>query len=176
MNKLLILILLTLSFSVSANDNWEDCELNDDGYCVVESETLEEEVVKEKTPARFKDSKIRRKTKDGRMQEFDGDRYKIVPRTQKRYKKKVQKRVIRPVIVNEKKRHNVSLLAGIAPRSDFKRRDISANRVEVEHGSKLHFGLSYSYDLLEINDDLDLSVGGLIQTNESIMGSIGLSF
>lgn len=181
MKNIILLIALCLvaaySHADEKKDNWEDCKLNDDGYCIVEKETLQEETVKEKTPKQYKDSKIRRKMKDGRIQEFDGDNFKIVPRTQKRYKKKVEKKIVRPVIINKQKRHHINLLVGVAPDADFSRADRTPNRnVIVEHESDLHLGLSYSYDLLELSDDLDLSIGGQIQTNESFFGSIGVSF
>jgi hypothetical protein len=177
---LLVLIVLGISYQAKAEeqDNYVECQLNDDNECVVETETLEKETVEEKTPKKFEDSTITRKTKDGKTVTLDGDKYKIVPRKQTRYRKKVKKQVVRPIVINEKKHHNISLLVGYGPDADISRRTITPNRdVELTHESSLQLGLSYDYlDVVEITDDMDLSLGLQIQTNESAFGRVGISF
>ena len=179
MIALATLVLLAGIYQAKADDTTE-CKLNDDNECIIETDVLETETVKEKTPEKFKDSKIKRTTKDGKVVEFDGDNYKIVPRTQKRYKKKTKRTVVKPVVLNveQKRHHNLSLMVGYAPDQDISRRTITPNRdVELRHESNLHLGLSYDYlDLIEITDDVDLSIGGQIMTNESFFGRLGVSW
>lgn len=168
-----IVIATVLAFSVSSVSAAEQCQLNDDGVCVVESEKLKEEKVTEKTPKVFKNSNIKRKLKDGTVQEFDGNKYKIVPRTQTRYKKVVKKKEVRPVIVNEKsKKNNITLLVGYAPEDDLEKTGPN----EYTHEFDVFLGLQYTRDILELSEDMDLSVTGQVQTNESIFGGIGVSF
>jgi hypothetical protein len=172
MKKLAILLaLVCTSVLAEESKDWMECKLNSAGICIVESEKLQKEVIKEETPKVYKDSNIRRKLKDGKIQEFDGDKFKIVPRSQTRYKKVVEKKMVKPVIIKKSKKNNITLLAGHAPDAGLRK---NGNKVSHDHGTVL--GLQYTRDVLELNKNVDLSLTGQVQTNESFFGGIGLSF
>lgn len=160
--------LLILLFPAIVFANQEECNIDDNGNCVVETQTIEQERVKEKTPEQYKKSSIKRKMKDGTVQEFNGDDFKIVPRTQTRSKIKTRTIVVRPT--HKSRRHNISLHLGYSP-NDHMTRDGN----EISHEQKLHFGASYMYDLIEFEESA-MSLGVMVLTNETAMGSIGLSF
>jgi len=128
----------------------------------------------DKAPAPFKDSAIKRKLKDGTMQEFDGDKYKIVRRTKKTKIKKERPPVT--TIVVEKPVHfknRISVLAGFGALGNLKENDNAFLRgFETEQG--LVMGLQYQRDL-RIREDYSLHGGVQVQTNKtlSIMGGVG---
>lgn len=117
----------------------------------------------EETPSKFKDSDIKRKLKDGKVQTFDGNKYKIVPRGVKSKPIVVTKTIVKKAKI---KKNRVSLLAGASPSGKLER---DGNEVSTE--SNLNIGLQYQR---LINDNV--SIGIQVQTNESVLGSIGLDF
>ena len=152
MKNLLLLTLLLGSVFCKADESYEE---------VVYPEFRSS--ASEKAPAPFQDSDIKRKLKDGSVQQFDGNKYMIVKRGAKSPK-------VAPVVVNETKiikhKNRVSLLAGRAPDGDL---SVSGRTVYTE--PEFTVGLQYQRVLTE-----RFNVGIQVQTNESVFGSIGLDF
>lgn len=117
-----------------------------------------------KAPKPFDDSSIKRKLKNGSIQSFDGNRYKIVPRTSKS-SKKLNKSVSKPI--SKVRKNRISLLVGSAPKAKIYTPAVDTAKVE----SKLAIGLQYQRLITE-----KVSLGVQIQSNESAFGSVGLDF
>jgi hypothetical protein len=115
----------------------------------------------DKTPESFVDSNIERKLKDGTVQKFDGNSYKIVKRGEK--KKKTEPSVVLKENTIHKK-NAIKLFVGHGP-GDIERR--SNTRVDLEN--KAFFGLGYQRML---NENFSVEING--NTNESY--SIGGGF
>lgn len=114
----------------------------------------------DKAPAPFTDSGIKRKLKDGRVQKFDGNKYKIVRRGVKSKPK---------VVVKEKrvyKKNTVKGFLGYGP-NDLDR--VNSNRVDLEFSPFV--GVGYQRHL---NGEFSIEVIGT--TNESLMLGGGFSF
>lgn len=124
---------------------------------------------KESTPKVFKDSKIKRKLKDGSTQEFDGDKFKIVPRIG--YKRVVKTKTVIEKVVEKTKinKNRFKVLAGSAPKGLETTQTPSGAVVEEDRG--LVLGLGYDRLVTE-----KVSLGAQVQTNRTIMLSIGLDF
>lgn len=125
-------------------------------------------------PAPFKDSAIERKLKNGKIQEFDGDKYMIVRR--RKYKKEPKPAPIVKNYKGESHRNRVSILAGESPSGN-----LNCNSTSCSTEREAHLGLQYMRDFTEAvdyKDRSDFSVHGLIQvqTNESIYLGLGLGF
>ena len=137
--------------------------------------------VKESTPEVFKKSDVTRKLKDGTVQRFDGDKYKIVPRTQKR---KVCKECVPSVkIVNTieekkvivRKRNHLQLYLGNGPSDDLNT-NRQGNTFSASSEDENLIGIGYSRDIIDLDEDLSLSIGGFYFSNETIGASVGLSW
>ena len=112
-----------------------------------------------KAPEPFQDSGIKRQLKDGKVQKFDGNKYKIVRRGVKTKPKVVTKKA-------KVKKNRVSLLAGVSPTGHL---DRSGNKVSTERS--LSVGLQYQRLVTD-----KFNVGIQVQTNESVLGSVGFDF
>jgi hypothetical protein len=160
------------------NDDFVECILDVEGVCNVDTKDVEKEFVKEKTPEQFKDSKITRVTKDGKVVELDGDKYKIVPRNQNRVKVVKSKKRIKPVVIRTEyvdrdisKRNTISLVVGIAP-TKLKIQE-STGRYRAETDEELDFGLMYQR---RFGETQRWSVGGQVQVQGGIYLNGGLNF
>lgn len=175
------LVLLSLSVFAQEPKNIDECVLDSTGLCKFETSEIKETVVKEKTPENFDKSKIKRKLKDGSFQEFDGNKFKIVPRTQKRLKKTKVKKAVKPVIIREKKvlknvthKNRVSLFVSQGPSGELECSS-SRNRGNCSTESGLNLGIQGQRDFYT---DEDFSLHGLIQvqTNREVSVGIGVGF
>ena len=133
-----------------------------DGEEIVEPQNYLASASGEKAPAPFQDSEITRELEDGKTQKFDGNKYMIVRRGAK--KKPVKAKVVEKKVVKYKNR--INLLAGNGPSGDI---DVVGTRASTEHEPIV--GLSYQRLLNE-----RLSIGIQVQTNETVLGSVGLDF
>jgi hypothetical protein len=173
--KSLILLTMLLSSAVVVAEPLK-CELNKDGSCTVQTEKLKKAVETVKTPEAFENSKIKRRLKDGSTQEFDGNDYQIVPRQQERYKKVVESINV-PANSSKKRMPNrLSLLLGVGPEADMSRAQGPATRVVVEHENVPVIGLQYMRDIMSLSENVDLSVLGQIQSNESALIGLGVAY
>lgn len=114
----------------------------------------------DKAPAPFTDSGIKRKLKDGRVQKFDGNKYKIVRRGVKSKPK---------VVIKERrvyKKNTVKGFLGYGP-NDLER--ANSTRVELERSPFV--GVGYQRHL---NEEFSIEVIGT--SNESLMLGGGFSF
>lgn len=155
MKYLLTLILLVPTLAMAETDL--DVEL------AQTIDELESRVVasEEVAPKPFDNSEIERTLKDGKIQKFDGDKYMIVRRGQKR---KPCPKCEKP----EVRKNRISILAGRGPSGDLNR---DGRGIYTEHEPIV--GLSYQR--LGVMYDR-LSVGIQIQTNETVLGSAGWEF
>lgn len=111
-------------------------------------------------PESFKDSGIKRKLKNGIVQKFDGNKYKIVPRKTKPRKPKI--------VVEEKKvykKNAVKLFLGYGP-NELER---NGNTVELDRNPFV--GVGYQRMLNE-----EISVEVQVHTNESAIIGGGFHF
>jgi len=134
----------------------------------------------EETPKQFKDSGVTRVLKDGSVQKFDGDKFKIVPRTQKRKvcppTVVVQERIVKEEVIKiERKRNHLQLYVGNGP-SDSLSTSRNGNTITVQSEDENLLGLGYSRDIIDLNEDISLSVGGFYFTNETVGVSVGVSW
>lgn len=151
------------------------------------------EKVEEATPKVFKDSDVVRKLKDGTTQRFDGDKFKIVPRTQIKRKpcpptivEKIVKvpHIVTKTIVKRYKvvqtkrlRNKLTLLLGNGPSDDLHvSRNTSNNSINIMSTDENLVGAQYSRDVLDFNDDLSLNIGATYLSNETVIIGIGLSW
>ena len=114
----------------------------------------------EEAPAPFQNSGIERKLENGKVQKFDGNKYKIVRRNAKRKAPKV--------IVKEKrvyKKNAVKLYLGYGPN------DLNRNNNTVELDSDPFLGIGYQRMLNE-----DFSIEAIGTTNESLIIGGGYHF
>lgn len=142
-----------------------------------DAQTCESKIVKEATPKVFQDSGVTRKLKDGTVQKFDGDKYKIVPRTQKRTKCKsntVYVKETRTII--KRKRNRLQLFLGNGPSDSLLTRKTGPLSVQVQSEDENLLGLGYSREIIDINEDVSLTLGGQYFTNETLTLSVGLSW
>jgi len=141
-------------------------------------ETCTTKLVKEETPKQFKKSDVTRVLKDGTIQKFDGDKYKIVPRTQKRKVCKACKpKVVESVVtvkekVFKRRRNHLQLLIGDGPDDELS--VLSGNRIR-SNGEPV-VGIAYSRDMFRLNRKHSVSVGIFYLSNETVGGSIGVSW
>lgn len=159
---LIIAIIAWTLFAVVAN---AECTLNK-GDELVEQVT---EIKKTDMPAHLEGATIIVRLKDGRESVVPAEKYKVVPRQQQFIVTKTS-RTSALVCVDEKDRNRVSLLGGKGPKGglDVNR---SGDTVTVESQYGAVGGLQYQRLITE-----DISVGGQVQTNDSIMLNIGLDF
>lgn len=113
-------------------------------------------LAQEKAPAPFDDSSIKRRLKNGKLQKFDGNKYKIVKR--RKTKSKTKKQV-------KTKKNAVKLFLGYGP-DDL---DKEGNRVELDRNPFL--GIGYQRML-----NKEFSVEAIGTTNESLMIGGGYHF
>jgi len=139
-------------------------------------------IVKEKTPEVFKKSDVTRVLNDGTVQKFDGNKYKIVPRTQKRRfcktcgpKPVVVERVVKETVI-KRKRNNLQLFLGNGPSDSLRVTNTGQNTARVTSGDENLIGIGYSREILDIDEDLSLSVGAQYLTNETLTLSVGLNW
>jgi hypothetical protein len=167
--------LICLLIPIASFASERDCELQD-GVCRVEVEKLQESQVSESTPQIYRDSTIQRTLPDGTKMHFDGNNYKIVPRSQSKFVKKTEVVIIRPPSNVKRHKHNITLLIGDGPAADMNRVVTGPTTAVVTHENETLFGAQYSYDFLELNDSVDLNLTGQVQTNETFLIGIGASF
>ena len=143
------------------------------------AQTCTSKIVKEATPKVFVDSGVTRKLKDGTVQKFDGDKYKIVRRTQKR--KKCAPKVVtvierRTKTVIKRKRNKLQLFLGNGPSDSLSSRRTGPLSAQVQSEDENLLGVGYSREIIDINEDLSISIGGQYLTNETLTLSIGLNW
>lgn len=165
----------------STGEKIDECVLDSNGVCTVETKDVEDKLVKEKTPEAFKDSDIVRETKDGKKIKFDGNKYKIVPRTQKKTVKVKSKKRFRPVLIRDRDvvrnvthKNRVSLMATYGPTGNLDCNQ-NSNLVSCNTDNELNLGIQLMRDL-KTRDNY--SVHGLIQgqTNKTIGIGLGVGF
>lgn len=177
--KVLLSLLIAVSFA--KEEKIDECILNSKGICTVETEKITDKTVEEKTPKQFQDSGIKRKLPDGSVQEFDGDKYKIVPRTQKRKVVVKDEKKFKPVLIREKvieknvtHKNRLSIILGHGPNGNMDCDAIDRDlRCRTE--DELNLGLQYMRDFKTREN---YSIHGLIQgnTNKSMGLGIGVGF
>jgi len=163
------------------------------------AQTCTSKIVKEATPNIFVDSRVTRKLKDGTIQKFDGNKYKIVPRTQKRKKytpdsdlrnrviirtqkrKKYTPKVVtvierRTKTVIKRKRNKLQLFLGNGPSDSLSSRRTGPLSAQVQSEDENLLGVGYSREIIDINEDLSISIGGQYLTNETLTFSIGVNW
>lgn len=124
----------------------------------------------DKAPAPFEDSDIERVLKDGKVQKFDGNRYKIVPRkknddSKPKVKTKIVKVTKKVVRLREPPKNSVSAFTGYGPSG----LDREGTTVRTERD--IVFGIGYDR---RINTGSSLRVIGI--SNGTIMGGVGFDF
>lgn len=116
----------------------------------------------ETAPKPFQNSDIERTLENGKVQKFDGDKFKIVPRV----KKVVKKTKAKPK-KKAKAKNRTSILVGHGALGNLR---ANGNRVETENGAVI--GLQYMRDFTE--DDYHLLIQ--VQTNYTVSVGVGLDF
>lgn len=112
-------------------------------------------------PAPFQNSDIERTLENGKVQKFDGNKYKIVPRGKK------GKRA--PAIVPHK--YRVSLLAGRGPLGNIREEE-----TDVHTDQDFILGLQGMADISGVESDISTHVLLQVQTNKSALIGIGVGF
>lgn len=129
----------------------------------------------EPTPDYFKDSNIKRRLKDGSIQKFDGDKYKIVPRAHT-HKKPAPRPVccqFKPLPAKKQFRNRVNLIVGYGARGTLmETREPGYVGYRTENGGVA--GLQYLRDV-SVREDYAWTIGVQAQTNRtfSVMGGVG---
>lgn len=162
--KMPVVCFLLLGFISHEGEGAQACKVN---------------TVKEIAPDVFKNSNIKRRLKNGKIQEFDGDSYKIVPRKQLRKicKPKIKtKEVVKVVERVKETKNNLSLLVGNGPSDSLKYAYSSVNSVNAKSGDENFLGIGYTRDVLRLSESTRLSIGGFYLTNETIGASLGVSW
>lgn len=163
-------LFIILGLFVGLNANAEDMTLAE-----IESilDTNSEQVIvhPEPAPKKFKDSDIKRVLKDGSVQKFDGDKYKIVRRVH-RHTKKTQ---TRQVVIKEPRyfKNEVSLLAGFGALGNLVEQTDTFRTVSTEQG--LVLGLQYQRSIKQ-REDYEITLGIQAQTNKTFSGMVGIGF
>ena len=117
-------------------------------------------------PKVLKDSQIERKLKNGKVQKFNGNDYKIVRRGSEPKPKRITKIITKKIYVKQPQRKNsVMLYGGYGPTG----LEQEGNRVRLTGGAVL--GLNYSRKL-----NVNTRLGVMIMTNKSILGGVGFDF
>lgn len=134
------------------------------------AEVLSEKNIKAPTP--FEDSNIKRKLKDGTIQEFDGNKYKIVRRKtgpQPQHKPTPAPAPAPKIIVKTKPspKNRLTLYGGYGP-NDL---EINETATKVRLDKDGLFGIGYSRKIGET-----LSLDAVILSNETFMGGLGVNF
>lgn len=165
------MIVTTMLVSLSATAELNLMELEsalDQDYVTVKEQVV---VHEEKAPEIFKDSDIKRKLKDGTIQKFDGDKYKIVKRQHVHRRKKVERKEV--VIKRVSFKNRVSLLAGFGALGNLVERTDTQRTVETEQG--LVMGLQYQRSIKQ-KEDYEVIIGIQAQTNKTLSGMVGIGF
>lgn len=113
----------------------------------------------DKAPKPFNDSEIKRSLKDGKVQEFDGNKYMIVRRGSKTKVAPIIKEVPR-----DYKKHSVKVFLGYGPN------DLEVNnnrRVDLDKDPLLGIGYGYKF-----TESISVELQGI--SNET--GMVGLGF
>lgn len=129
-------------------------------------------VLAQVAPAPFQNSDITRVLEDGTVQKFDGNLYKIVPRTPKKKMDltpgtvTVTKNIETPSV----NKNRVTIYGGVGPSEiGVSRIDAQTLRVSIENRALLGVGYSRS-----VTKDISLDIIGL--NNDTVLGGIGLGF
>jgi len=88
----------------------------------------------------------------------------------------VQERIVKEEVIKiERKRNHLQLYVGNGP-SDSLSTSRNGNTITVQSEDENLLGLGYSRDIIDLNEDISLSVGGFYFTNETVGVSVGVSW
>ena len=146
-----------------------------DATCkTVKSENSVQEKLELKTdvPKWLEGATITVRQKDGKESVVSADKFKVVPRKQQFIvtKTRAETTLMCAGDNHETNKNRVSLLGGIGPSGNLKVSS-DGSKVSVETGPAAVGGLQYQRLLTD-----EISVGGQVQTNQSIMLNVGLDF
>lgn len=169
MKKYIILFALCLPLTSKAEKR---CEV------FVEEAKVEEKLeIKTDVPVFLKGATIIVKLANGKEVTMSADKFKIVPRKQQFITTKVRETNVRLCVLEQEQqkekelnKNRISALIGSAPGSSLNVTK-DANSTTIEHGNVTVTGVQYQRLVTD-----RVSVGGQIQSNESVLVNIGFDF
>jgi hypothetical protein len=161
MNKLILMMLSLMSVAVFA----VDCDTS-------RSEEKAEETLEIKTdvPDYLKGATITVKQADGKETVFTAEQFKVVPRKQQFIVTKTRQ-LEKTTCSEEERKNRFSLLGGGGPKGNLRVTQPNAGQARIETNAGAVGGAMYQRKLGKV-----LSVGGQVQTNESVLFSVGVDF
>lgn len=140
-------------------------------------------VIDTKVPKHLKGAVIIVRLADGTESTVPAEKFKVVPRKQQYLTTDTQvssqtqclrETEVEKIVKAEPLRNRISVSAGKGPKGGLST-SRSSEKVKVETSTGAVGGLQYQRSISDLFDDR-LSVGGQIQTNKSIMGTVGVDF
>ena len=136
----------------------------------VNENSVEEKLeIKTDVPKHLEGATIIVRLKDGTESAVPAEKFKVVPRKQQFITTKVVSSH-HTVCSSEKEKNRVSLLAGDGPQNDLNVKK-TPTKVTVESSLGAVGGVQYQRLITD-----DISIGGQLQTNDSVLVNIGIDF
>ena len=161
MKNIVISMLFVISSTVLSAENCKTVKSQDS---VQERLELSTEV-----PKWLEGATITVRLSNGQESSVSAEKFKVVPRKQQFIVTKTLSEV-QSVCSAERLKNRVSLHGGMGPSGNLKVQS-DGNKVTVETGPTAVGGLSYQRNITD-----EVSVGGQVQTNQSVLFSLGLDF
>jgi hypothetical protein len=180
MKKLLLAVLLATPALAESPIGDNKCETTTNSGLVTGVKKIDTDV-----PKHLRGAVIIVRTADGRESTVPAEKFKVVPRKQQFITTETLTasvtqctntlEPIKAVYIRESK-NRVSLLAGKGMRSGLDKNRKDEETIEIKNRVGAVGGLMYQRIIDQSLTPLDLSVGGQIQTNKTILFNVGLDF
>jgi hypothetical protein len=173
------LALLTILFSTPVFAEETVCKMENVG-----TQELETKVIDTSTPKHLRGATIIVRTADGRESSVPAEKFKVVPRKQQfivthdishSQTQCTTTQVKTNTVYIKPGSNRVSILAGKGLRSGLDK-NTKGDTVEVKSRQGAVGGLMYQRIIDQSLTPFDLSVGGQVQTNKTILFNLGLDF
>jgi inner membrane protein involved in colicin E2 resistance len=178
MKKLLLAVLLSTSALAESPADGVSCQTTINSDLVTGVKKIDTDV-----PKHLRGAVIIVRTADGRESTVPAEKFKVVPRKQQFITTETltasvtQCTEVQVDTVYVKKGYNrVSLLAGKGMRAGLDKNRKNEETIEVKNRVGAVGGLMYQRIIDQSLTPLDLSVGGQVQTNKTILFNVGLDF